>query len=127
MYSVQPRVFLIAKTQCLQQPTRAWLDDIGAHQYEVEDGVTSGEQLVQLAAKRCYMSFQPGLNPNVSRVRTDMKEFIDNILVVGHGSVLEHVSYTFAIEHVSRVFTGEMNRHRAGTAISDLIMKFSIK
>jgi len=33
----------------------------------------------------CYMSFQPGLNPNVTRVRTDMTEFIDNILKVAHG------------------------------------------
>ena len=70
------------------------------------------------------MSFQPGINRNIERVRTDMAEFIDNILKVGHGSVLEHVVYNFAIEHVSRVFTGEMNRHRAGMAISEGSMRF---
>ena len=72
----------------------------------------------------CYMSFQPGLNPNVTRVRTDMTEFIDNILKVVHGSVLEHCVYTFAIENISRVFTGELNRHRAGMAISEGSMRY---
>lgn len=70
------------------------------------------------------MSFEIGLNPNVSKVRTDMVEYIDNILASGHGSVLEHSVYTFAIEGVSRVFTGEMNRHRAGWAISEGSMRF---
>lgn len=39
-------------------------------------------------------------------------------------SVLEHASYTFAIENVSRVFTGEMNRHRAGVAVSEGSMRY---
>jgi len=39
-------------------------------------------------------------------------------------SVLEHSTYSFAIENVSRVFTGEMNRHRAGWAISEGSMRF---
>lgn len=39
-------------------------------------------------------------------------------------SVLEHSMFTFSIENVSRVFTGEMNRHRAGWAISEGSMRF---
>lgn len=124
MNAVRPKVFLIGKTAVQTDETRAWLDDVGADQYQLENNVTSGEQLTQLAGKRCYMSFQPGLNPNIERVRTDMAAFIDNILKVGHGSVLEHVVYNFAIEHVSRVFTGEMNRHRAGMAISEGSMRY---
>jgi thymidylate synthase (FAD) len=42
----------------------------------------------------------------------------------GHGSVLEHSVFTFAIEGVSRVFTAEMNRHRAGWAISEGSLRF---
>ena len=124
MKAVRPKVFLIGRSTIQHGEVRAWLNDIGADQYHVEETVTSGEQLTQLAGKRCYMSFQPGLNPNIERVRTDMAEFITNILNVGHGSVLEHVVYNFAIEHVSRVFTGEMNRHRAGMAISEGSMRF---
>ncbi len=124
MKAVRPKVFLIGKTYVEAPAVREWLDDIGADKYRIENGTTSGEQLTQLAGKRCYMSFQPGINRNIERVRTDMVEFIDNILKVGHGSVLEHVVYNFAIEHVSRVFTGEMNRHRAGMAISEGSMRF---
>ena len=86
---------------------------------------TSGERLVELMGRRCYLSFQPGkLNPNVSKIRDDIKEYCDNILKSGHGSVLEHVTFTFAIEGVSRVFTAEMNRHRAGVAVSEGSMRY---
>lgn len=124
MREVTPHVFLIGKTVPQKDEIRAWLDYVGATEYVIEMDVTTGEQLVQLCGKRCYMSFQPGLNPNVTRIRTDMSEFIDNILKVGHGSVLEHAVYNFAIESVSRVFTAEMNRHRAGMAISEGSMRF---
>lgn len=124
MRIVEPKVFLIGRSTVNRGAAREWLDHIGAHRYELEESVSGGEQLVQLAGKRCYMSFVPGLNPNVTRVRKDMAEFIDNILKVGHGSVLEHVVYNFAIENVSRVFTAEMNRHRAGMAISEGSMRF---
>lgn len=124
MRETTPRVFLIGRTVVDQLAMREWLNFIGAEKYHLEASVTSAEQLVQLCGKRCYMSFVPGLNPNVQRVRTDMTEFIDNILKVGHGSVIEHAVFNFAIENVSRVFTGEMNRHRAGVAISEGSMRF---
>ena len=72
-----------------------------------------------LAAKRCYRSFSPELNPNLTKVRNNWLEYYENILVSGHGSVLEHLTFTFAIEDVSRVLTAELNRHRAGVAISE--------
>ena len=124
MREVTPKIFMIGKTMPVKEEIRAWLDHIGADQYVIEDDVTGGEQLVQLCGKRCYMSFQPGLNPNITRIRTDMGEFIDNILRAMHGSVLEHAVYNIAIEGVSRVFTAEMNRHRAGWAIREGSMRF---
>jgi len=124
MREVTPHVFLIGRSQFDRDEVQRWLTYIGADEYELEYGVTAGEQLVQLCGKRCYMSFQSGLNPNITRIRKDMAEFIENILKVGHGSVLEHAVYNFAIEHVSRVFTAEMNRHRAGWAISEGSLRF---
>ena len=85
---------------------------------------TSGEVITESAGRRCYMSFEVGLNPNISKIREEIGVYIDNILASGHGSVLEHTSFTFAIENCSRVFTGEMNRHRAGWAISEGSMRF---
>jgi thymidylate synthase (FAD) len=126
MSNVDIKVFPIAKTQVDRKEVRKWLDHIGADGYSLpEEGtVTDPALLIALAAKRCYMSFQPGLNPNVTKVRQDMVEYIDNILKSGHGSVTEHSVYTFAIEGCSRVFTAEMNRHRAGWAISEGSLRF---
>lgn len=126
MSNVSIEIFNIARTAVDREAVRKWLDHVGADKYEIPSGpsVTDPALLVALAAKRCYMSFEPGLNPNVTKVRADLTEYLDNILASGHGSVVEHAVYTFAIEGVSRVFTGEMNRHRAGWAISEGSMRF---
>lgn len=126
MHQVEPQIFLIAKTAPDQAEMRSWLDFLGADQFTLppQETATIGTLLTTLAGKRCYMSFQVGLNPNITRVRQDLTAFIDNILEVGHGSVIEHVNYTFALENVSRIFTAEMNRHRAGMAVSEGSMRY---
>lgn len=119
-------IFMIGKTQVDREEVQRWLDFIGVQEFVLpeEETVTDPALLIALAAKRCYKSFEPGLNPNVTKVRSDYGEYFDNILKSGHGSVLEHSVYNLAIENVSRVFTGEMNRHRAGWAISEGSMRF---
>lgn len=122
-------IFLIGKSRVEEAGMKAWLrskqvSEPGVARLVDDPAATDAVKLVGNAAKRCYAAFEPGLNPNVQRVRTDWLEYIDNILKSGHGSVLEHVSFTFAIENVSRVFTGELNRHRAGWAISEGSMRY---
>jgi thymidylate synthase (FAD) len=137
-------IFKIAQTRINWRQLIAWLKFIGvpeeklkfvvaslghnAEEYPLtnpypESG-TSASALCAAAGKRCYKSFTTDLNPNVSRIREDHAEYLTNVLKSGHGSVFEHVSWTFAIENISRVFTGEMNRHRAGTAISEGSMRY---
>jgi len=72
----------------------------------------------------CYRSWEPGLNPNISRVRTNQDKYLENILASAHGSVLEHVSFSFVLHNVSRVFTHELARHRPGVAISQESLRF---
>jgi len=127
MKNVDIEVFPIAKTKVDTRAVRQWLDYLGVSPDYVipnEEIVSDPSLLVALAAKRCYLSYEVGLNPNVNKVRSDWTEYLDNILKSGHGSVLEHSVYTFAIEGVSRVFTGEMNRHRAGVGISEGSMRY---
>jgi len=126
---VKPEVFLTAKSVVQPAGVRKWLERLGCSEEVIEkytrgEGKTDGERIVELAGRRCYMSFEPGLNPNVKKIREDIAVYIANIMDSGHGSVLEHVTFTFAIEGVSRVFTGEMNRHRAGMAISEGSMRY---
>lgn len=133
--NVNIEFFRIAQTRVNPEAVLAWLkhldvsDDYTSEleqtMMEPEEGeITDAALLVALAAKRCYMSFEVSLNPNLSRIRKDWVEYLDNVLKSRHGSVTEHATYTYAIEGVSRVFTGEMNRHRAGVGISEGSMRF---
>lgn len=126
MSNVDIKIFNIAQTVVDREAVRQWLDYVGAENFVIPDETTASNPalLIALAAKRCYMSFEPGLNPNVTKVRENMVKYIDNILASGHGSVLEHSVYSFAMEGVSRVFTAEMNRHRAGWAISEGSLRY---
>lgn len=119
-------VICIAETKVNREAVAQWLTVIGATDFIIppEEQVADPALLVALAAKQCYLSFQPGLNPNVTKIRKDMVEYLDNLLIQKHGSVLEHSTFTFAIDGCSRVFTGEMNRHRAGVAISERSMRY---
>lgn len=146
MHNTKIGIFKIAQTRVNWPEVFDWLSFIGVQQvpsaiYSAgEIGInergqffkgkdrtaTDASALIALAGKRCYMSFEAGtgLNPNVTKIREDHAEYVTNILKSGHGSVLEHATWSFAIENVSRVFTGEMNRHRAGVAISEGSMRY---
>lgn len=124
-HNVDIKTFFIAKSKIDGSEVDNWMQYLKANEFDLNlKEKTDAEGLIELAGRRCYMSFQPGLNKNVTKIRNDIVEYIDNIMKSAHGSVLEHYTYTFAIEGVSRVFTGEMNRHRAGWAISEGSMRY---
>jgi thymidylate synthase (FAD) len=69
------------------------------------------EKLVATAAKLCYSSsdietLRDGLTDD------KIESFIDMLTSIGHESVMEHVSFTFGIEGVSRACTHQLVRHR---------------
>ncbi len=69
------------------------------------------EQAVALAARLCYSPVTiEALQERLSA--SDIKSFLEKILALGHQSVLEHASFTFGIEGVSRVTTHQLVRHR---------------
>lgn len=96
----------------------AWLERVGS------SGASDAEMLVEFAGRSCYRSWEPGLNANVTKVREDSAEYLDNILRSKHGAVLEHAQFTFMFQDVSRVFTHELVRHRAGVAISQESLRY---
>lgn len=128
---VNIEIFRISQTKVNPLEVDRWMKHLGADTFasDLWDKVGQAEVsdpalVIALAAKRCYMSFEPGLNKNVTQVRSDYVKYFDNILASGHGSVLEHATFSYALEGVSRVFTAEMNRHRAGWAISEGSLRF---
>src|SRR5579862_1950013 len=128
MHETTPRVYLIARPSVELDGMRAYLEDVGGQAWLdrrlAEGEPNQGELLVEFGGRACYRSWEPGLNVNVTRVRSDRREYIENILRSAHGSVLEHASYSFALRNVSRVFTHELVRHRAGSAFSQESLRY---
>ena len=99
----------------------AWLE---RRLEEAAERAQRGQMLVEFGGRTCYRSWAPGLNPTSASIRTDQQEYFGNILSSLHGSVLEHANYTFAFRNVSRVFTHELVRHRAGSAFSQESLRY---
>ena len=69
------------------------------------------EETIALAAKLCYSkSTISDLKEKISQ--KDQSDFIRKLMDMGHESVLEHVSFTFGVEGVSRVLLAQQTRHR---------------
>ena len=121
-------VFLIARPSVDVDGMRGYLSEVGGESWLerrlAEPDQVAGELLVEFGGRACYRSWEPGLNPNVTRVRTDRREYFANILSSAHGSVLEHANFSFALRNVSRVFTHELVRHRAGSAFSQESLRY---
>ena len=69
------------------------------------------EELVALGARLCYSKTDLlGLQQKVAK--SDQEGFCRKIIDMGHASVLEHASFTFGVEGVSRVLLAQLTRHR---------------
>jgi thymidylate synthase (FAD) len=148
VHETTPEIFLIARPAIVLDGMRGYLRGVGGESWlerrlaepqgpEAQSPtepqaperhgpaeLNAAELLVEFAGRACYRSWEPGLNANVARVRTDPREYFANILRSGHGSILEHASYSFALRNVSRVFTHELVRHRAGSAFSQESLRY---
>ncbi len=69
------------------------------------------ERVIATAAKLCYSSsdiesLQEGLTPEKT------EKFLNMLFELGHESPIEHVTFTFAIEGISRACSHQLVRHR---------------
>lgn len=129
MRDTTPEVELIARPAIDLAALERYLKTVGGESWlalrtSQEDAINPGELVIEAAGRACYRSWEEGLNPNVTRIRRDQKEYFLNLLRSGHGSVLEHANYTFVLYDVSRVATHELVRHRAGSAFSQESLRF---
>ncbi|GBG56021.1 flavin-dependent thymidylate synthase [Sporomusaceae bacterium FL31] len=69
------------------------------------------QRVVAMAARLCY---SPVGAEQLAESMSDeqVEKLVGKIVDLGHWSTLEHVSFTFAIEGVSRVLTHQLVRHR---------------
>ena len=82
------------------------------------------ELLSAAAARLCYrdISAEEILE---AMDASDVDQLLDTIIQSGHHSVLEHVTFTFAIDGVSRVLTHQLVRHRVGIAFSQQSQRYT--
>jgi len=102
----EPRVYLVGRQNVDRAAIDRFLDEYGmSWQTDTEAG-----------GRLCYLSFGKGRRSNA--------EYIGNIIAQKHGSVLEHAVWNFIIAGVSRSFTHELVRHRAGWGYSQLSQRY---
>lgn len=69
------------------------------------------EQLVAAAAKLCYSTC--GIDDLIEKLDEEkVQKFLDHLMSLGHESPLEHITFTFGIEGVSRAVLAQATRHR---------------
>lgn len=112
-----PQVRCIAKTVT---DFDAIQDFLGAEKtlWNKTQNSSSRDNLIEFSGRVCYMSFGARQSPR------NNKEYIRNLIDSGHGSVLEHVNWTFIASGVSRGFTHQLVRHRAGFSYSQLSQQY---
>lgn len=69
------------------------------------------EKVVAAAAKMCYSKSGPDeIMENLTPENTE--KFLNHLISMGHESPIEHISFTFGVEGISRSLLAQLTRHR---------------
>lgn len=126
---LKPSVFLLGETGFHYEGVAALLHHLGVPTWKTQAS-SAAEHLTELYGRACYRSFETEdvpvsqMNPNLTQVRKSSGAYIANVLAKGDGSIFEHAQTNWFFADVSRVFTHELVRHRAGVAISQESLRF---
>lgn len=72
------------------------------------------EEVVAMAAKLCYSA--AGVEELKQKIEAkDQAAFVEKLASVGHLSPIEHVSFTFGVEGISRACSHQLVRHRVAS------------
>lgn len=112
----EPRVTLLARQEFIYPEHIDWRSD----------SEVPAEVLTEFGGRLCYLSFGKGELDGHKTIggRPRNADYLENILKVAHGSVVEHAGWSILIEGVSRSLTHELVRHRAGVSLSQLSQRY---
>src|SRR5437667_9793026 len=101
MKPVKPVVVKIGETVVNPEALREVLEtigvsDAGRDRFVASHG-TAGQSPIEFAGRVCYESYEPGLNPNVTRIRGDPSAYFKKSLVRGDGAIIEHSQGSVAL------------------------------
>ncbi|MDQ4063561.1 MAG: FAD-dependent thymidylate synthase [Actinomycetota bacterium] len=123
-YLKAPGVVMLAKPQTNLTGLGGFLEgfdpSLGFPAY-LQDPTTlpDSSQLCKTAGQACYASFGPRRTTNENAAG-----YFERLTSAGHGSVLEHASFSFLLYGISRSITHELVRHRAGVGISQVSQRY---
>ena len=127
MKRTHPMAVLLGETRLHPEGVRQLLSALGVSEEGARrftEAPPGAETLIELAGRLCYESFEVGLNPNVTKIRGSNKEYLQNILSKGDGSILEQGVTNWALLNISRILSHELVRHRVGVAISQESLRY---
>jgi len=112
----EPEIYLLGRQTIDPKEVARFLND---HETSWSaDSEVGAEALCEIAGRVCYLSF------GAKQGRKTNREYLANIIESEHGSVLEHAVWNLLITGVSRSFTHEFIRHRAGFGYSQLSQRY---
>lgn len=87
------------------------------------DGSKDPERVIAAAGKLCYsksdvMNLYQGLDDEAT------EKFVNMLSSMGHESPVEHISFTFGIEGISRTCSHQIVRHRIGASYSQQSQRY---
>jgi thymidylate synthase (FAD) len=118
-------VKLLAHTQLTKEFAKEALNT-----FYLSDTVSDGQAVALTAIRTCYSPGKPseivskegekyfGKQATDGEAGTEADRLFRMIVRSGHTSTLEHLSFTFAIEDVSRALLAQLTRHRVGFSYS---------
>jgi len=126
MITVEPKFYLIGSPNDTgEMITFLEENDI---QWRLDPNISWAENVFEFAGRLCYASWKKEdgefENLNLKGIRTGNAIYLKNIIESKHGSVFEHGGLILLFTNVSRVFTHELVRHRAGCAYSQTSGRF---
>jgi thymidylate synthase (FAD) len=123
-YLRSPGVVMLAKPQTNVEGLSGFLEgfdpDLGFPGYlDDPTRLPDSSQLCKTAGQLCYASFGPRRTTNENAAA-----YFGRLTSAGHGSVLEHASFSFLLYGISRSVTHELVRHRAGAGFSQISQRY---
>lgn len=119
-----PKVFLLAYPTIDREEMTDALREFDAADW-ITDAESDAETLIEFMGKLCYRSFNDRQNLNLTTTRQSAnRDYIQNLIKQGHGSVLSHANVSFLFANISRVFSHELVRHAVGSAFSQESLRY---
>ena len=123
-YLIAPGVVMLARSRTNVAGLAGFLEgfdpDLRFTEYlDDPTRLPDSSQLCKIAGQVCYASFGPRRTTNENAAA-----YFERLTSAGHGSVLEHASFSFLLYGISRSVTHELVRHRAGVGFSQISQRF---